>query len=326
MKRAYRALAWLLLLAFLLLALVACLKSAPATIPTLLPTVGPKATAFPTRTFTRTPSPTPTLTPTPTPTSTPSLSALARHMLELVNRDRQAAGLNPLEWDETAAQVGQAHAEEMVTHGYLSHWNFLGYGPEHRYFFAGGRDVVRENVYSFYQRYNTGEGVPIEDWEGTIASAQQKLMESPGHRENILQPSHTHVGIGIAYDPKRGELRIAQEFVDRYVAVEPVPGQVSLGGSLEVAGRVLPGASSPLLNLAYEPFPQPMTMEALNTTSTYQSAAETYQAVAPNLQGDRFAATIRFNATDKPGLYHLRIWVAQSGEQIVASDLIVAVQ
>ncbi len=242
-------------------------------------------------------------------------------MLELVNRDRRAAGLEPVEWDETAALAAQQHAEEMAVNGYLRHWDLMGRGPEYRYWLVGGRDAVWENVYSYYQRYVNGGAVPIADWEGAMARAENTLMNSLAHRENILQSSHTHVGIGIAYEPERGELRIAQEFIDRYVVVESVSEQVSWGETIEVSGRVLAGASSPLINLAYESFPEPMTVDALNATGHYASAAEVYQALNPDVSGDRFWFTTALGSADKPGLYEVRIWVAHSGEQVLASQL-----
>jgi uncharacterized protein YkwD len=286
----------------------------------------PVATRAPTSTPTRRATATlvPSLTPRPsrTPTPEPDLAVLARYMAELVNRDRVAVGLEPVEWDDTAAVAAREHAEEMALHGYLSHWNLRGYGPEHRYAFAGGRDAVQENVYSYYQRYATGEGMPIRDWYSAVETAQQSFMSSPAHQDNILLPAHTHVGIGIAYDRARGELRIAQEFLNRYVVLEPVPEAIRPGDAIQIAGRVLPGASTPLINLAYEPFPAPRTVEELNATSAYESAASAFLAVSPNVNGDRFWATIPFTASEKPGLYHVRVWVSQSGEQVLAGNLI----
>jgi hypothetical protein len=243
-------------------------------------------------------------------------------MMDLVNRDRAASGLEPVGWDETAALAARLHAEDMAAYGYLSHWDRSGRGPEYRYWLAGGRSTVRENVYSYYQRYrNGGGGVPILDWQEAIERAQSTLMNSPVHRDNILQPSHTHVGVGIAYEPEEGELRIAQEFVDRYVEVDGLPARVSWGEAITVSGRVLAGASSPLINLVYQPFPEPMSVGQLNATNHYVSAGEVYQALNPDVSGDRFWFTTRLGTSDKPGLYNVRIWVAQSGEQVLSSEL-----
>lgn len=326
--------AWSIAVAILVALLTACVAPGPRT-PTQVPATRAPATAQTTRIITptpRAPRPTntlvPTLTPRPTrtPTPPPDLSAAARYMVELINRDRQAAGLSPVQWDETAARAAQAHAEEMASYVYLSHWDLAGYGPEHRYFFAGGRDAVRENVYAYYQRSSTGVGIPIQDWQAIVENAQEALMESAGHRENILQPSHTHVGIGIAYNAALGEVRIAQEFIDRYVALEPLPEIAHRGDRVEVTGKILGGVSSPIINLAHEPFPTPMSVAALNQTATYASRAEVFQAINPRVEGNRFSATIRIGESDKPGLYHVRVWASRGSEVILVGNAILTVR
>lgn len=318
--------------AAVLVVLAACASASPRA-PTRAPaTVAPTAAQATPIATARTPRPTntlvPTLTPRPTrtPTPAPDLDAAARYMLDLINRDRRAAGLSAVQWDDTAARAAQAHAEEMARYVYLSHWNLAGYGPEHRYFFAGGRDAVRENVYAYYQRSSTGVGIPIQDWQKIVEQAEESLMQSAGHRDNILQPSHTHVGIGIGYNEALGEVRIAQEFVDRYVTLDPVAESVGAGEFIEIAGATLPGASSPLINLAYEPFPTPMSIADLNKTGTYTSRAEVFEALKPQVEGNRFRATIRFSELDRPGLYHIRIWVEKAGKPIFAGNAIVALR
>lgn len=321
-----------LLATMLAVLLAGCMAhTTPTPAETVSPTCPPTTAQLPTRTPRSTPTARPTNTlvptlpvaPTRTPTPPPNLESYARYMLELINRDRKAAGLSPVQWDETAARAAQAHAQEMAHYVYLSHWNLDGYGPEHRYYFAGGRDVVRENVYSYYQRSTTGAGIPVQDWQEIVEQAQESLMQSAGHRDNILQPSHTHVGIGIGYNATLGEVRIVQEFVDRYVAVEPVAESVRAGDAVEIVGRMLPGASSPLINLAYEPLPTPMTVADLNNTSTYSSRAEVFQALKPQVQGSTFRATIRFSELDKPGLYHIRVWVERLGQPVMAGNVII---
>ena len=290
-----------------------------ATVRVQTPTPRPSPTPRPTNTLV----PTLTVAPTRTPKPSPDLETFARYMMDLINRDRQAAGFPPVQWDETAARAAQVHAEEMARYVYLSHWNLDGYGPEHRYNYAGGRDAVRENVYAYYQRSSTGAGIPIQDWQKAVEEAEEALMQSAGHRDNILQPSHTHVGIGIGYNPALGEVRIAQEFVDRYVVLDPVPEAVRAGDAVEIAGRMLPGVSSPLFNLAYEPLPTPMSVAELNKTSTYTSRAEVLEALKPQVEGSRFRATIRFAESGRPGLYHIRVWVERSGQMIFAANVII---
>jgi len=252
----------------------------------------------------------PTGQPVNSPGNVPDLAALQRLMLDLVNADRATEGLSPVQWDAFAAQVGQAHAEDMAANGYMSHWNLAGEGPDVRYGRAGGTDNVQENVYMYWYRLSDGRPAPIEDWETVVREAETTLMDSPGHRANILAPEHTHVGIGIAYNAATGDVRIAQEFLNRYVALERLPGQAHVGDTLTVRGQLLPGASNPLINLAYEPFPRPMTVHEVEARSTYQSPAEFFSAVQPEVDAHgRFSAQVTLDAGGRAGVYHVLIWV-----------------
>ncbi|HEX3344297.1 MAG TPA: CAP domain-containing protein, partial [Polyangiaceae bacterium] len=79
-----------------------------------------------------------------------TLDEARRYMVQLVNRDRATAGLAPVELDEgPPTRGGQAHAEDMATHGYLGHWGTDGSVPEQRYTEAGGADMVLENASCF---------------------------------------------------------------------------------------------------------------------------------------------------------------------------------
>jgi hypothetical protein len=247
-------------------------------------------------------------------------------MLDLINADRAAERLPPVEWDPFAAQVGQAHAEEMAAHGYMSHWNLVGEGPDVRYGRAGGTETVQENVYQFWRRYTDGTPVPVSDWEQVVIDAQVALMESPGHRANIMDPMHTHVGVGIAYNPQTGEVGLAQEFINRYVRMDPLPGTAQVGEQVMVAGELLGDAQNPLINLAYEPFPSPMTVEQLNATATYVSPAEFVSAVEPAVDGaGRFSAQLTLDAEGRPGIYHIRIWIERADTSVQAVNAVIDV-
>jgi hypothetical protein len=53
----------------------------------------------------------------------------------------------------------------------------------------------------------------------------------------------------------RQEVRITQEFLNRYVSLDPLPAQARVGDALQVSGQLLLNTSNPLINLTYEPFP-----------------------------------------------------------------------
>lgn len=254
------------------------------------------------------------------------IPSLQQYMLSLVNEDRQANGLTEVAWDEVAAIASQLHAEEMASFGYLSHWNLNGHGPDYRYSLGGGLDYARENVHAT-DVGGAAKPNSAEAFRELIRKAQGGLMNSPGHRANILAPEHTHLGIGIAYDADQGRLRISQSFVDRYVALEPLPHHLPLRGEITLSGRLREGASNPLLNLAYQPLPSKMSISQLEATSTYDASGEIYDDLRLEVDGEgRFWQSIILNHQDQPGLYHVRVWVETGLGQVLASKVIIEVQ
>lgn len=253
--------------------------------------------------------------------------SLERVILNAINDDRQANGLSPLGWDAVAAQAGALHAADMAAQGYFSHWSPGGYGPEYRYNLAGGRDTAAENIYTFSYRFDGGRAAPIDDFAAVVREAEVSLMQSPGHRANILTPEHTHVGVGFAYNPQTGSFYLVQEFVNRYVEMEPLPLRAALDTTLLVQGRLLEGASSPNVNLTYQPFPQPLSLDALSQTGAYLRDAEIYQAVLTQVGADgTFQAQAVLSNQGLAGVYSVRVWVTVDGKEVLASEWLVEVQ
>ena len=300
--------------------------SIPVNNPTDTPNAAP--TDIPTTTEPRVTIPSvPTENPDPVFTP-PDISSLQQYMQSLINADRLANGQSEIGWDETAALAGMLHAQEMNSFSYLSHWNLSGYGPDYRYTKAGGLNVSSENVY-YYEHTPNSVLTPTsaEDWRKLIADAQQSLMDSPGHEANILAPAHTDVGIGIAYDERNGRLRIAQEFTNHYVVIQPIPLQTAVGGEIAIQGRLLSGVTNPLINLAFEPYPSPMGIDELNNTNTYESPSEIYDAIEVVVdENGAFNQTITLNHDQQSGLYHVRLWVDTSFGETLAVNVVVEVR
>jgi len=254
-------------------------------------------------------------------------TSIQQAMLDAINRDRQNNGLQPVDWDTTAAYAGALHAADMAANNYFSHWNTSGHGPEYRYNQAGGHDSVRENIFTYSYRFDNGQPAPINDFVPIVQAAQESLMNSPGHRANILAPEHTHVGVGFAYNPQTGSFYLAQEFVNRYVAMQPLPLHTNLGEALPITGTLLPEASNPSINLTYQPFPESMDLTVLNTTGSYQRDAEIYQAIPPDIRSDgTFQAQAMLDYQGQVGLYSVRIWVTVQGQSVLASEWLVEVE
>jgi uncharacterized protein YkwD len=114
-----------------------------------------------------------------------------QRMFELVNQERIAAGLSPLTWDPELVPVGRAHSREMFEQGYFSHQSPITGSPFDRLNAAGVSFQV------------AGENLALAP---TVQIAHDGLMDSPGHRANILEPSFGRMGIGAITSPGRGTM------------------------------------------------------------------------------------------------------------------------
>ena len=121
---------------------------------------------------------------------------LEKQMLDLVNQERQAAGLNPLAPDPELTEVARRHSADMFARGYFAHDTPEGQTPFDRMHQAGVRFLT------------AGENLALAP---TLPLAHTGLMNSPGHRANILRPQFGRVGIGIMDGGMRG-LMVSQEF------------------------------------------------------------------------------------------------------------------
>jgi uncharacterized protein YkwD len=117
-------------------------------------------------------------------------------MLTLINKERAKEGLAPLKADPEQTVVGRAHSKDMFTRGYFAHVNPDGKNPF---------DRMKEANVKFH---SAGENLALAQ---TLEIAHKNLMNSPGHRANIMNPAFGRVGIGILDGGFYG-LMISQEF------------------------------------------------------------------------------------------------------------------
>lgn len=171
--------------------------------------------------------PTPTQTPTkttPTPDS-PALTDLKRYVLGLINQDRADHGIGPVRLGNNLA--AQSHAEDMVKNFYIAHWDSGGMKPYMRYTQAGGQGAVSENAaYSGPTDPNDSRNFVTLDPKETIKRLEYSMMYEDeasdwGHRDNILDPEHQYVNIGIAFTSTR--LAFIQHFEEAYMKFTAVP-------------------------------------------------------------------------------------------------------
>ncbi len=121
---------------------------------------------------------------------------LEARMLELVNEERAKEGLSQLVADTALTHVARVHSTDMFARGYFAHVSPEGTTPADRVRSAGIRFLI------------TGENLALGP---TLKICHTGLMNSPGHRANILHKSYGRVGIGVMDGGLRG-LMISQEF------------------------------------------------------------------------------------------------------------------
>ncbi|HET9826166.1 MAG TPA: CAP domain-containing protein, partial [Chitinophagaceae bacterium] len=121
---------------------------------------------------------------------------LEAKMLQLVNAERTKRGLRPLRPDPELTQVARQHSKDMFARGYFAHISPEGKSPF---------DRMNDAHVSYL---TAGENLALAH---SLSIAHNGLMNSPGHRANILNPSFGRVGIGILDGGFYG-LMVSQEF------------------------------------------------------------------------------------------------------------------
>jgi uncharacterized YkwD family protein len=128
-----------------------------------------------------------------------SLTVAEKEMSELLNSERKKRGLEPLKVDLRLVKVARAKSQDMIENNYFDHES-----PRYGLPFAMMKEI---NIYYTL----AGENIA---GASTVERAHRALMNSQGHRENILRPRFTHVGIGIVEGGPYG-MMFSQEFIDK---------------------------------------------------------------------------------------------------------------
>lgn len=119
-------------------------------------------------------------------------------MLELVNLERERRGIPPVKEDLRLRTVARDHCEDMFVRGYFSHFT-----PE------GDSPFDRMSSYQIGFEF-AGENLALAP---ETSLAMKGLMNSPGHKENILSLDFGKVGIGVLDGKVYGKM-YCQEFTD----------------------------------------------------------------------------------------------------------------
>jgi uncharacterized protein YkwD len=123
------------------------------------------------------------------PTTDPAI--LEQQVLDLLDRDRREHGLPHLTRDARLAAVARRYSREMAETGEVAHVSARTGSVIDRVRGAGvtpAPTILAENVGS----------------AASAGDAERAFMGSPGHRDNVLNPEVTHVGVGVAVGREEG--------------------------------------------------------------------------------------------------------------------------
>lgn len=281
---------------------------------------------------------------------------LREELLRLINRDRRQFGLEAVQLDAFATTVADEFCKQQIRERVSGHFSLDGQTPYMRYSFAGGNDGISENTAAWSAPYGFGARALYEMLRRSQEEMMNEVPPHDGHRRAILDPNATHVGIGIAWE--RGEFRIAEEFVRRYVTWgKAIPRTASLTERVLCTGRPTAGYKVEAITVHHEPHPEPMSANLANKIETYnlpdqrreylprlagpykRFVAEGVEEVTPMYRDGRrgdfavsedgvFSLHVPFN--EGPGVYTIVVWVRKNGapetDTIPASNVSVRVE
>ena len=176
-----------------------------------------------------------------------------RELLDLTNQARAQAGMAALQLDEGLTQAARAHASEMAAQQQLSHQ------------FAGEPSLAdRLAAKSALHLDRAGENVA---YAGSADQAQQSLMHSPPHRENLLNPAYNVAGFGVVHAGH--SIYVAQDFGHSLPAYSP-----------RQAGGLVSGSIARMRREANLPQLQWMDSDAADNTACSMARADSLKTVA----------------------------------------------
>lgn len=126
-------------------------------------------------------------------------------LIHLVNNERKVMGLPEFTIDAALSDIARSHSIKMADEGKISH-TFPEYPPL-------DERLARANIFF----HAAAENVACGD-TSVMELIHEALMESPGHRDNLLSDQYSHLGVGIIF--KNDHYYVTQVFAD---FVTPIP-------------------------------------------------------------------------------------------------------
>ncbi|MDW3223613.1 MAG: CAP domain-containing protein [Paracoccaceae bacterium] len=164
-------------------------------------------------------------------------NTLERQMLDLINTERLSIGLDPLRLELRLNDSAEDHSQWMINTDRFSHTGVNG---------SSSTERMRDAGFEFTGSWQSAENIAWQSVRGQpglsddVVDLHQGLMNSPGHRANILNPNLEVIGIGI----ERGEYKGWDGlFVTQNFARTSAPLQIDNGGNTPPEVPVTPSAT-----------------------------------------------------------------------------------
>jgi len=147
------------------------------------------------------PSPDRESTPSEPSADNPSLTAEEEQLMSYINEERARNGVGPVVADQELVRIARLRAEKLVELDYFDH-NIPGYG-------TAGQQLTRDG----YRYAYVGENLSAA---GSVYQAHAQIVRSSAHRQIMLDPKFTKVGIGIAHYTNKAGIVVVEIFVEPY--------------------------------------------------------------------------------------------------------------
>lgn len=144
-------------------------------------------------------------------------------LFRYLNKARKEHGLWQLFFQNDLRAVARRHSKDMAKHDYFAHEGRSGTSPKDRFEQLNISEVI------------AGENLAkIRGHRDPVLTAHIGLMNSPGHKANILSKSYNCVGIGLAVS-KDKTYYYTQNFSHRSFLVKGVKSRVWFAKQLKLA-------------------------------------------------------------------------------------------
>ena len=158
---------------------------------------------------------------------------------------------------------------------FSGHWGSDGSKPYMRYTLAGGEQYSAENVSGTDFCPPDPDRYTTKLIRSEISEATDGLLDSPGHRRNILNPHHRKVNIGIAY--KHPNFWLVQLFVGDYIKHTARPNIEN--GILTISGTIrneasIQGEDGLGIQVYFDPPIERLTRGQLSRTYCYEGGTQ----------------------------------------------------